>query len=444
MDGTNPTDNPKAVAASASLTSTPKKTIDIDPVLVTQWLDSHPEFLNDYLRKKNLQRRISVINDNNRELLLNINSHHSQFSHHLNPTSSNASTSDLNTASNKLNHIHDFFTSFGTREGSKLTQYYAGSSSIVSSMPGSNLMYKTANNLNTSIMFNSVPNIQPAENNDNINFAKLKTSIQQQLVNRKKFKQLSLYEKMYTLVKTLYQSLDLKSTCKKILNTVSLLLDADRCSLFLVVDELDDTNNINTNTNNKFIESSASANIDSNSNSTCLHNNSKCLISVVFDAQSNNMNYSSTSGASNESDNTINYDKIKIPYGKGIAGYVAATGETLNIPDAYKDPRFNSNIDLQTGYRTRSILCLPILNEHGQCIAVAEAINKLNDTDSDSQETANNNNSSLFFTKEDEEVIFFSSIFQFCFLNNFKNFKNGSILLDFLNFYLKKLTVKIS
>jgi dual 3',5'-cyclic-AMP and -GMP phosphodiesterase 11 len=405
MDETNPTDNPKAVAASASLTSTTKKLIDIDPVLLTQWLDSHPEFLNDYLRKKNLQRRISVINDNNRELLQNINSHHSQFSHHLNPTSSNASTSDLNAASNKLNHIHDFFTSFGTREGSKSTQY---SSSIVSSMPGSNLMYKTANNLNTSIMFNSVPNIQPAENSDNINFAKLKTSIQQQLVNRKKFKQLSLYEKMYTLVKTLYQSLDLKSTCKKILNTVSLLLDADRCSLFLVVDELDDTNNINTNNNsNKFIESSASANIDSNSNSTCLNNSSKCLISVVFDAQSNNMNYSSTSSTSNESSNAINYDKIKIPYGKGIAGYVAATGETLNIPDAYKDPRFNSNIDLQTGYRTRSILCLPILNEHGQCIAVAEAINKLNDTDSDSQETANSNNSSLFFTKEDEEVTFF-------------------------------------
>ena len=42
---------------------------------------------------------------------------------------------------------------------------------------------------------------------------------------------------MFTLVKTLYQSLDLKTTCKKILNTVSLLLDADRCSLFLVVDD---------------------------------------------------------------------------------------------------------------------------------------------------------------------------------------------------------------
>jgi hypothetical protein len=42
---------------------------------------------------------------------------------------------------------------------------------------------------------------------------------------------------MFTLVKILYQSLDLKATCKKILNTVSLLLDADRCSLFLVVDD---------------------------------------------------------------------------------------------------------------------------------------------------------------------------------------------------------------
>ena len=58
-----------------------------------------------------------------------------------------------------------------------------------------------------------------------------------QSVSRNSFKQLSLYEKMFTIVKTIYQSLDLKITCKKILNTVSLLLDADRCSLFLVVDD---------------------------------------------------------------------------------------------------------------------------------------------------------------------------------------------------------------
>ena len=46
--------------------------------------------------------------------------------------------------------------------------------------------------------------------------------------------------------------------------------------------------------------------------------------------------------------------------GTGIAGYVAETGETLNVADAYTDDRFNKAIDERTGYITRSILCMPI------------------------------------------------------------------------------------
>ena len=55
--------------------------------------------------------------------------------------------------------------------------------------------------------------------------------------------------------------------------------------------------------------------------------------------------------------------EIRLPLGKGIAGYVAQSGEILNIPDAYADPRFNRDVDAQTGYRTRNILCLPIRNK---------------------------------------------------------------------------------
>lgn len=70
-------------------------------------------------------------------------------------------------------------------------------------------------------------------------------------------------------------------------------------------------------------------------------------------------------------------DRIHIPLGEGIAGHVAATGETLNIPDAYKDPRFNSAVDKSTGYRTRSILCVPITNGNGGIIGCTQMINKL-------------------------------------------------------------------
>jgi GAF domain-containing protein len=103
-------------------------------------------------------------------------------------------------------------------------------------------------------------------------------------------------------------------------------------------------------------------------------------------------------------------EQIKIPYGSGIAGFVASTGQALNIPDAYLDARFNSTIDQITGYKTKSILCLPILNENGQCIAVAEAINKssdLNDEDIiDVDERLEDlTRNSPVFTKQDEEVI---------------------------------------
>jgi sigma-B regulation protein RsbU (phosphoserine phosphatase) len=68
--------------------------------------------------------------------------------------------------------------------------------------------------------------------------------------------------------------------------------------------------------------------------------------------------------------------EIRLPLGKGIAGYVAQSGEILNIPDAYSDPRFNRDVDAQTGYCTRNILCLPIRNKNGKIIAALQLLNK--------------------------------------------------------------------
>ncbi|MCX7703442.1 MAG: sigma-54-dependent Fis family transcriptional regulator [Planctomycetota bacterium] len=63
---------------------------------------------------------------------------------------------------------------------------------------------------------------------------------------------------------------------------------------------------------------------------------------------------------------------------RGIAGYVLRTGETLIIDDAYKDERFYSEIDKKTGFRTRSIICVPIIRRDGACIGVIEALNSRN------------------------------------------------------------------
>lgn len=67
---------------------------------------------------------------------------------------------------------------------------------------------------------------------------------------------------------------------------------------------------------------------------------------------------------------------IRIPLGSGIAGAVAQTGAPINIPDAYADDRFNPDVDLKTGYQTRSILCLPIKNRDGKVFAVAQLLNR--------------------------------------------------------------------
>ncbi|MCA9434975.1 MAG: GAF domain-containing protein [Candidatus Omnitrophica bacterium] len=70
-------------------------------------------------------------------------------------------------------------------------------------------------------------------------------------------------------------------------------------------------------------------------------------------------------------------EPIILPMGVGLAGMVAASGETLNIPDAYLDDRFNSEIDKKTGYHTKTILCMPVKDREGNVVAVIQAINKI-------------------------------------------------------------------
>ena len=58
--------------------------------------------------------------------------------------------------------------------------------------------------------------------------------------------------------------------------------------------------------------------------------------------------------------------EIRVPFGKGIAGNVASSGQFINIKDAYQDPRFNRDLDMMTGYQTTSILAVPLKNVAGR------------------------------------------------------------------------------
>lgn len=68
--------------------------------------------------------------------------------------------------------------------------------------------------------------------------------------------------------------------------------------------------------------------------------------------------------------------QIRFPARAGIAGHVFTTGETINIEDAYADARFNPELDRRTGFRTRSILCMPVIAPSGETVAVTQVLNK--------------------------------------------------------------------
>lgn len=68
--------------------------------------------------------------------------------------------------------------------------------------------------------------------------------------------------------------------------------------------------------------------------------------------------------------------EIRLPNNVGIAGTVFTTRQTINLPHAYADLRFNPAVDKQTGYFTRSMLCCPVTNKDGKTIGVTQVLNK--------------------------------------------------------------------
>jgi HD-GYP domain-containing protein (c-di-GMP phosphodiesterase class II) len=69
--------------------------------------------------------------------------------------------------------------------------------------------------------------------------------------------------------------------------------------------------------------------------------------------------------------------EIRVPLHSGLVGHAVMSGESIIIDDAYMDERFNQDIDRQTGYRTKAILVIPILNNDGEVIGAYQAINKM-------------------------------------------------------------------
>ncbi|XP_037960082.1 dual 3',5'-cyclic-AMP and -GMP phosphodiesterase 11 isoform X2 [Teleopsis dalmanni] len=178
-----------------------------------------------------------------------------------------------------------------------------------------------------------------------------------QRLSRNELKQLDEKELIFELVKDICNELEVRTLCHKILQNVSILLNADRGSLFLV------QGRCNSSDGPK-----------------------KCLVSKLFDVCPRST-----------VEEMEQQEEVRVAWGTGIAGHVAESGEPVNIPDAYQDKRFNCEIDTLTGYRTKALLCMPIKDSSGDVIGVAQVINKLNGE---------------CFSETDEKV--FASYLQFC------------------------------
>ena len=79
-------------------------------------------------------------------------------------------------------------------------------------------------------------------------------------------------------------------------------------------------------------------------------------------------------------------EHIEIPMDKGLVGHAVSTGEKLLIEDAYSDPRFYEDVDKQTGYKTKSVMVIPMFDNDNNIIGVFQAINHLGNRKSFSKE----------------------------------------------------------
>ncbi|XP_064105457.1 cGMP-specific 3',5'-cyclic phosphodiesterase-like [Macrobrachium nipponense] len=154
----------------------------------------------------------------------------------------------------------------------------------------------------------------------------------------KKVERLTEPELFMELIRDISTELDIDTLCHKILVNVGHLTHADRASLFLAQGP----------------------------------KNSRCLVAKLFDVTVDTVLEEALANASEK--------EILLPWGVGIVGHVASTKEVINIKDAYQDPRFDASIDRRTGYKTMSVLCMPVCNYEGEVIGVAEIINKKNGT----------------------------------------------------------------
>ncbi|XP_014602837.1 PREDICTED: dual 3',5'-cyclic-AMP and -GMP phosphodiesterase 11-like [Polistes canadensis] len=332
------------------------------------WLDEHPDFVNDYFLRKVTRQTVDM-----------------WLVSHATPTSSSSSCIELSSPT----HAGGGSSSSGrgaSSGGSGATTPVRKISAHEFERGG--LLKPIVNTIDGTPTFLSVSSGDTDQSSGQP--VGSTNSARTQRRSRHELRHLDEKDLIFELVKDICNELDVRSLCHKILQNVSTLLHADRGSLFLVQGErggghIPLLQNHDTSINNN--DNNGSSRRFGNQNYGQSYSRSRCLVSKLFDVCSRSTLLEMEKK-----------DEIKIPWGTGIVGYVAESGEPVNIPDAYKDSRFNREIDALTGYRTRALLCMPIKDCNGDVVGVAQVINKLG--------------GEAQFTAQDEKI--FAGYLQFC------------------------------
>ena len=265
----------------------------LTPTAVEAWLDSHPRFLADYLARHNSKTQptadvSSVSTSYSRQPVFFIPS-----TEHGERLGSLSNLSSLVTSSGEASDA----TTVGVPRISFDYSHALGSSSSLSESGntsparkisaqeferGAHLLHPMVSTVDGQVTFLATPSTSLPSNS---------RSCEELRRKRGHLKTHDERELLYELVMDICNDLDVTSLCHKILQNVSILLNADRCSLFLVEER----------------------------------DRRKSLVSKLFD-----VNDSSTIEMSQRN------DEIRVPLGCGIVGHVAETGQPLNIADAYE------------------------------------------------------------------------------------------------------------
>ncbi|KAK0093139.1 hypothetical protein PV326_014227 [Microctonus aethiopoides] len=365
------------ISNSSSSSSSSSTFYDIEHARMETWLDEHPEFVNNYFLRKITRQTVDAW------LVMHATIPSSSPTNCMIDMSSQNHTSSNSNTCNSGSMTSPSSGSGATTPVRKISAH---------EFERGGLLKPIVNTIDGTPTFLSV---SAEDSGQQVGGQHVGSSgTRQQRRSRNELRQLDEKDLIFELVKDICNELDVRSLCHKILQNVSMLLHADRGSLFLVqgervctndTDNLRSNNNTITSCNNK--NGSRINDFENNLKNNPATRQSRCLVSKLFDVCSRSTLIEMEKK-----------DEITISWGTGIVGYVAKSGEPVNIPDAYKDSRFNREIDALTGYRTRALLCMPIKDCSGDVLGVAQVINKLGGEGQ--------------FTVQDEKI--FASYLQFC------------------------------